>query len=534
MKGTVYLIFFTIVAVVSFEYYRGNNSKNNFVPSILSEKTADKEADTASSEIISKYLSAAVSQRMGDYDAAIKHYENSLAETPQNTDIPKRLYGLYLYEGRYDEALSLSKRNIEINEANKISPEELNPNPYLLVALDELKKGNYKEVIRILKPLTDPSIQDKSHIDGVVIPLVISWAYVIGQQYEEAFNVIDNITTDFMLSVFSYNRSVINDIANGKPLLIDGKEQPIEEKTIKLTADLFNEIGQYSMQNFNLEESIIYFRLARFLDPDLYKFKKILAIAFEAKGEFENAIKVYNEVSPESEYYKTTQLSIALSKHSLGQDEEAITILEKLKEDEKLGYSSMVAIGSILMSQNKHEESIKYFSKAEKAIKEISKDNWAVFFNLGVANDRIENWEEAEVNLKKSIQLFPENPESLNYLAYSWIVRNKNIKQARAMLESAVIRSGGAPHILDSYGWALYKLGFYKEALPFLEQAALSLPYNAIINDHLGDVYWALGRHREARFQWSRAVYYYDEKTDSSQEITLETIQNKIDKGLNL
>ncbi len=100
------------------------------------------------------------------------------------------------------------------------------------------------------------------------------------------------------------------------------------------------------------------------------------------------------------------------------------------------------------------------------------------------------------------------------------------------MLEAAVIRSGGAPHILDSYGWALFKLGYYKEAIPFLEQASNGMSYSTVINDHLGDVYWKAGRKREAKFQWKKALDAFDKDQDLTPEITKEQLQKKIDSGL--
>ena len=60
--------------------------------------------------------------------------------------------------------------------------------------------------------------------------------------------------------------------------------------------------------------------------------------------------------------------------------------------------------------------------------------------------------------------------------------------------------------IVDSMGWALYKLGRFAEAVPHLEQASVLLPVDPVINDHLGDVYWAVGRRTEARFQWRFAL----------------------------
>lgn len=529
MRKIIYLILIVVLALVTVEFLRKFNQANVFVPSVLNEKTEELDEDE-NSESIGEYLSAAVAQRSGDYDKAIEYYEKALVDNPENIDIPKRLYGLYLYEGEYDKTLELSKRNIELDKLNKVPMKELNPNPYLVVALDHFKKKEYAQASRLLAPLADPSIPDQSHIDGVVIPLILAWSYVVEGDYRSAFDVIDNITTNYMLSVFAYNRALINDIANGKPVLVDGKEMEVGQKAKDMISDVFYEIGQYSMQNYNLDEAVIYFRLARFLDPKVYKFNKMLAATFEAQEKFAKALEIYEEVEEGSKYYPEAQIGRALALHKLDRNDEATEILSKMTEEEKHAFKALIATGSILMSDGKYEEAIKYFNKASEKVDSYTREHWNIFFNLGVAHDRLGNWEKAEDNLKKSVQLFPENPESLNYLAYSWIIKEKNVKQARSMLESAVIRSGGAPHILDSYGWALYKLGNYEDALPFLEQAALAIPYNPVINAHLGDLYFALDRKREAVYQWNKAVYYYDEKEDATQEVDIDEIKKKIEK----
>ena len=61
-------------------------------------------------------------------------------------------------------------------------------------------------------------------------------------------------------------------------------------------------------------------------------------------------------------------------------------------------------------------------------------------------------------------------------------------------------------NIQDSLGWAQYRRGQFDVAVETLEQAVAKEPANAEINDHLGDAYWAVGRQREAGFQWNRVL----------------------------
>jgi tetratricopeptide (TPR) repeat protein len=476
------------------------------------------------------YLAASVAQKTGDYNSAIKNLETALLKDQDNTKIIKKLYGLYLYTGDYEKAIEQARRNIEINKLRNSDIKKISPIPYVLVAIDEFKNGDVKKVPELLEKLADPKIPDKTHVDGVILPLILAWSYAVNDDFQKSFKVIDGITADYMLSIFSYNRALINDLANNKPIKIDGFENAtIREKALHFIAEIFFEIGQFSLQNTQLEEATIYVRIARFIEPQEYKYTKLLGIIFESQGKYEDAIKVYSEVTKENEGFQDSILAKAIALSRDKKNHDSLELLEQVSANKDLEFQAKFTAGSILLADENYEPAIEKFQEALKLISNPTKENWALYFNLGVAYDKASNWNEAEKYLVKSVELFPENPESLNYLAYSWLVRNKNIDQARKMLESAVIRSGGAAHILDSYGWALLKMNMFDQALPFLEQASISLPYNSVINDHLGDLYWKLGRKREAKFLWQRALENYN--IDLSLETTEEQLKAKIENG---
>ena len=482
--------------------------------------------------MVNEYLLATVAERTGDTKNAIDYYEKALLKDPENSEITQKLYGLYLFEGDYDKAIKNAKRQYEIDKINKTPEADKEPIAYLLLALNYLKNNDVKSIPPLLEPIVDPTIPDKNHLDGVIIPMVLAWSYVVDNNYTSAFKTIDNVTTKYMLSVFAYNRALMNDLANNKPVLINGKNYSTHDKAEKFISELFFEIGQYSLQNYSYEEAVVYFRLARFLDPDAFNLKNMLALTYESMGKLDEAIKVYREVPESSDNYGDVLLNISLAEYRMGNNDMAIKDLEKLQSIKAYEYQALMGMGMIKLANGQYKDAIKYFEDAKTKIKKEKPENWTLYFNLGVAYEKTDDWQDVEDNLKKSVELYPENPESLNYLAYSWLIRNKNVKQARTMLESAVIRSGGAPHILDSYGWALYKLGYAKEAIPFLEQASNGMPYSTVINDHLGDVYWAQGRKREAKFQWQKAYDGYDKDEDVTSEISKESIAKKLQSGL--
>jgi Flp pilus assembly protein TadD len=94
------------------------------------------------------------------------------------------------------------------------------------------------------------------------------------------------------------------------------------------------------------------------------------------------------------------------------------------------------------------------------------------------------------------------------------------------MIERAVAAQPDSGYIIDSLAWVYYRLGRYADALAPMEKASLLEPVDPIVTDHLGDVYWANGRTREAAFQWNRALSFSPTETDAAR------IRLKLERGL--
>jgi Flp pilus assembly protein TadD len=94
----------------------------------------------------------------------------------------------------------------------------------------------------------------------------------------------------------------------------------------------------------------------------------------------------------------------------------------------------------------------------------------------------------------------------LNYLGYSWIDQGVHLEKALEMIHQALAWDPSDGYVVDSLGWAFYRLGRFEEAVQTLEQAVQLRASDQAINDHLGDAYWKAGRKLEARFQWTIAA----------------------------
>ena len=154
------------------------------------------------------------------------------------------------------------------------------------------------------------------------------------------------------------------------------------------------------------------------------------------------------------------------------------------------------------------------------------KANSVYYYYRGICEERSKQWPKAEADLRKALELQPEQPHVLNYLGYSWIDQGLNLDEGMRMIRRAVEQRSDDGYIVDSLGWAYYRVGNYEDAVKNLERAVELKPEDPTINDHLGDAYWRVGRTLEARFQWAHARDLKPEPDD------LAKIEQKIKVGL--
>ena len=93
------------------------------------------------------------------------------------------------------------------------------------------------------------------------------------------------------------------------------------------------------------------------------------------------------------------------------------------------------------------------------------------------------------------------------------------------MLEIAVKKNPESHYILDSLAWAHYKKNNFSKAVEIMEKVIEIAPGEAISLDHLGDIYFSLGRKREAKFMWIQALDLAEPEDNIS-----ESVQIKLDQ----
>ena len=186
----------------------------------------------------------------------------------------------------------------------------------------------------------------------------------------------------------------------------------------------------------------------------------------------------------------------------------------------------LIALADMMRMGERYDEAVEAYDQAFARIPTLENRHWTLLYARGMSLERAKQWERAEDDFLRALELEPDQPLVLNYLGYSWVEMGRNLDQAREMIEKAVEQRPNDGYIVDSLGWVLYRLGDYEDAARFLERAAELRPNDPVILDHFGDGLWRVGRSAEARFQWRRALSF---EPESELE---ESLRRKIDKGL--
>ena len=248
-------------------------------------------------------------------------------------------------------------------------------------------------------------------------------------------------------------------------------------------------------------------QLALYLDPEFAPARQLAGSILNVYGNFEEARAIYRAIPVSSPYYEQAQIEIASSLAAEDRPDEAIALMRAAVRADKSSEEMRLTLAGLYAGSGRHGEAVAAASEAIALLGENPhEDSWRFYLGRAASLMELKRWPEAEADLKKAVEIAPEEPTTLNYLGYSWAERGENLEEAFALIEKAVALAPNSGAIIDSLGWAHYQLGRYDEALPHLEKAAALEPADPTITDHLGDVYMKLGRAIEAEFQWRRAL----------------------------
>ena len=293
--------------------------------------------------------------------------------------------------------------------------------------------------------------------------------------------------------------AALADLKAGKPL------DPLIKSADQGAAEVLYGLGAAGGRQGDELAAMIYLRLALYLAPKSGLTLITLADVYDRMKQNEEAIALYQTV-PESSPLKTTaDIQIAQLLTNLGKTAQSQKYLKEIVADHPKDEDALMALGNAERDDKRFADAAATYTKALEASTKPEKLEWPLYYFRGISYERSKDWPKAVADFRKALVLFPDQPLVLNYLGYSWVERGDNLDEAFKMLHKAVEARPSDGYIVDSLGWAYYKLGKYDESMKELERAIDLKPGDPTINDHLGDAYWRIGRRLEARFQWNHA-----------------------------
>jgi tetratricopeptide (TPR) repeat protein len=522
--------------------------------------------------VLGKYLAARHAGIERDAAAAASFYRAALEGDPNNTDLLGRTFLALIANGEVEEAGKLSERVLKADKSDRVArlvqgvraiKLKQNQNArgqlaqsvrgpitdlaaVLLTAWTYTGPNDTKTAIETIDKLTGPEWYNifKDLHAGLILELA-GQKREAGKRYERVYKIDPTQlrvvqayggylarqgNKDEALKVFKafdellprhpLITDAIDDINAGKrvPLLVDTPQAGAAEALYGLGAALGRRGGE--------DLGLIYLQLALYLAPSHPMALLSLADLYEGVKKYELAIKVYERVSPNSPMQRNAQIQRALGLDTLDRTDEAKADLEKLIAANPTDREAIMALGNILRGRKQFAECADVYSKNVAMVTKPERPNWVLYYFRGICYERSKQWAKAEADMKTALALFPEQPLVLNYLGYSWVDQGINLDEGMRMIQRAVEQRADDGYIVDSLGWAYYRIGNYEQAAKHLEHAVELKPEDPTINDHLGDVYWRIGRVLEARFQWSHARDLKPEPDD------LIKIDEKLKSGL--
>ena len=261
------------------------------------------------------------------------------------------------------------------------------------------------------------------------------------------------------------------------------------------------------------------------LDPKLAAASITLAEAFERQDRSDEAIAVLRAVPASSAWAADARIAEATILNRQERAGEALVAAEQalaLSRRREI----MLQAGDLYRVNDRVDVARKLYDDVIATDDAQGVVDWRVLFARSSVRSEAGDWQGAEADLQAAIAVEPDRPELLNFLGYAWVNRGVRVQEGLALIQRAADARPDQGYIIDSLGWAYFRLGQMDKAIEYLERAAELSPTDSEVIDHLGDAYWRAGRETEARFEWTAAL---DLKPDAVREATL---RSKLDKGL--
>ena len=527
------------------------------------------------SDNVSKYFSGIVASENKNNSKALNYFNSSKVLIDRHDPYLEKLVISLVLEKKTNQAINILKINKGKKNSNFFEA-------YLLIILDSLKKDNLNLATELLSRVPKSLLEDrlsfiifdtlKQYVqvfknkeisksdqnfgNFTLINETFQRCYLSDKNTESFFsNLINNKQADYSRYIYFYLTYLIDsgeiekakliakkiDYITATLLIAQGKSWIDKNEFQKFNnffscKDYNDIIGEflflisniYSTQN-EFEKSNFYLNLSIFLNPKFVFNQSLVAENLVSNGDYQKAKKVLNNFQNDEDFYYWYRIKKEAQIISKIKDQDAGLKYLKLKFDKIKNPNNKIIfdVANFHKKSKKYEEAIRFYTLILNTLEKNSDLRSDLLYRRGGSYERLKDYENADRDLLKSLEIEPDDAYVLNYLAYSWLERDYKIDQAIQMLEKAYASESNDPYIIDSIGWAYYLINDLDKAENFLRRAVELMPEDPIVNDHYGDILWKLKRKIQARYFWSMVLEMKDADND-----LLEKINEKLIIGL--
>ncbi|ETX30525.1 tetratricopeptide repeat protein [Roseivivax isoporae] len=537
---------------------------------------AGMPAGVAAQGVSGDYLAARAASMEGDFSAAARYYDRTLQHDRERPELLERATFSHLALGDIERAATLAERLDTLNQPSQIAN--------LALLAQRLGSEDYAGAIA--------QIDAGDSVGRIVDGLIRAWALLGQGDMSDALVAFDEVGEMQGLAPFAtYHKALalasVGDYEGAETIFASGALGSVQmtRRAVMARAEILSQLGRngealaliddaftagidpglralhdalsegeavpfthaqrardglaevfYTLAGaFSNEMSedflLVYARIAVHLRPEHVDGLLLTAELLDSLGQHDLAVEAYRKVPRDHPSYHAAELGRANSLRVSGRTDAAIEVLESLAQTHGDLPVVMSTLGDLMRQQERFPDAIRAYTDAIDSYDEPDRTQWFLYYARGISQERQGNWQEAEDDFRKALELNPGQPQVLNYLGYSLVEQKVKLDEALSMIEEAVAAEPDSGYIVDSLGWVLYRLGRYEEAVDPMERAAELMPIDPVVNDHLGDVYWAVGRTREAEFMWRRALSFV-EAENVSQDADPDRIRRKLEVGL--
>tara|TARA_B100001250_G_scaffold9981_1_gene8704 strand:+ start:29 stop:1342 length:1314 start_codon:yes stop_codon:yes gene_type:complete len=274
----------------------------------------------------------------------------------------------------------------------------------------------------------------------------------------------------------------------------------ISNSFLEIVRSSYSNKDKHYTQNYNF--LLFYTTLAILINNKNYEAIYIKGQLLQLIGDYKYAEATYLKIPENTNLFLDAQRNIAFN-YSIenifdNAENKIIEIVNNNTED----YGLKKILADFYRIKKKYDLAINLYSEL---IENNSNDIWYMFYLRGICYEQSDNWQKAEKDFIKSLKIKRNSPNVLNYLAYGWIERDIKIDESFVMLTDAYNANPDSYYILDSLAWAYFKKKDFIKAAELMEKVIDMVPGEAISLDHLGDIYFAMNRKREATYFWKQA-----------------------------